>query len=165
VSSPRLRPAARAIILDEDDRILLCRFQFARDGQQVVVWSTPGGGVEAGESLLAALRRELLEEVGLELPADPPHVWHQQVVRAGHMNGYDGLVNDIFLVRTAAFVPRGTMTDAQLAAENVTGTRWWSLAEIAAYSGPELFGPRDLAALLGALLRDGPPATPLVLGL
>ncbi len=62
-----LRPSARAIILDEDDRILLCRFEFLRDGQHVVVWATPGGGVEPGETLLAALRRELLEEVGLEI--------------------------------------------------------------------------------------------------
>jgi 8-oxo-dGTP diphosphatase len=154
----RLRPSARAVILDEQDRILLCRFEFARDGRQVVVWATPGGGVEAGESLLAALRRELREEVGLELDAEaPPHVWHQEAVRPGQLVGYDGAVNDFFLVRVPAFTPRGSMSDAELAAENVTGLRWWAPREIAAYRGTDLFGPRNLADLLAALLRDGPP--------
>jgi 8-oxo-dGTP diphosphatase len=161
----RLRPSARAIILDEDDRVLLCRFEFTRDGRQVVVWSTPGGGVEAGETLLAALRRELMEEVGLELSTDPPHVWHQEVVRAGHIAGYDGLINDYFLVRTVAFTPRGSLTDEELAAENLTGLRWWTLAEIAGYQGSDLFGPRALGTLLAGLLADGLPDSPLVLSL
>ena len=161
----RLRPGARGIILDETDRILLCRFEFVRAGRPVVVWSTPGGGVEPGESLLEALRRELDEEVGLAVKQDPPHVWHQEIVSAGRFDGYDGLMNDYFLIRTAAFTPRGSMTDAQLAAENVTGFRWWTQAEIAAYQGLDLFGPRDLAGALATLLTDGPPAVAIQLGL
>jgi ADP-ribose pyrophosphatase YjhB (NUDIX family) len=160
----RLRPSARAVILDDEDRILLCRFEFARGGREVVLWATPGGGVEAGESLLAALRRELREEVGLELDGEaPPHVWHQEAVRPGQFLGYDGAVNDFFLVRVPAFTPRGSMSDAELAAENVTGLRWWTPAEIAAYRGTDLFGPRNLGQLLAALLQDGPPAQPLEL--
>ena len=87
-----LRPSARAIILDESDRILLCRFEFSRDGRMIVVWAAPGGGVESAETLQAALRRELLEEVGLELIGDWPHVWHQEVVRPGHADGFDGVI-------------------------------------------------------------------------
>ena len=66
----KLRPSARAIVLDEHDRILLCRFELEREGSPVVVWATPGGGVEPGETLLEALRRELREEVGLEVTGD-----------------------------------------------------------------------------------------------
>lgn len=160
----RLRAGARGIILDEDDRILLCRFEFNRADASAVVWATPGGGVEPGESLLAALRRELDEEVGLVVDHDPPHVWHQEVVQPGRMEGYDGVTNDYFLIRTAAFAPRGSMTDADLASEGVTGFRWWAMAEIAAYSGPDLFGPRELPRALAALLADGPPAVLLQLG-
>ena len=160
----RLRASARAIILDEDDRILLCRFEFPRDGRQFVVWATPGGGIEPGESVLAALRRELREEVGLEVDADPPHIWHQELVRPGYpAPDYDGAVNDYFLVRVPAFTPRGSLSDEELAAENVTGLRWWSPAEIVGYQGTDRFGPRNLALLLTTLLRDGPPAEPLQL--
>ena len=162
---PRLRPAARALILDDRDRILLCKFEFLRAGRTVVVWAAPGGGVEPGETLLEALSRELDEEVGLALAEDPPHVWHQVVVREGHADGYDGVINDYFLVRAAAFEPAGSMSAAELAAENIAGLHWWSLADVAGYGGPDLFSPRDLARLLPALLAAGPPSVPLELGL
>jgi 8-oxo-dGTP diphosphatase len=161
----RLRPSARAIILDESDRILLCRFEFSRDERTIVVWAAPGGGVEPGDTLEAALRRELLEEVGLEFTGVPPHVWHQEVVRPGHAPGFDGVINDYFLVRTAAFSPSGMLTESEIAAENVSGFRWWTHAEVDAYRGTDLFSPRCLAAALGGLLTDGPPRVPVLMGL
>ncbi|WP_157537481.1 NUDIX hydrolase [Kitasatospora azatica] len=161
----QLRRSVRAVVLDQDDRILLCRFVIPKPTGPIVVWAAPGGGIEEGETLLAALRRELSEEVGLTVDADPPHVWHQQVIDPGHAAGYDGVVNDYFLVRTTTFHPRGALSDDQLAAENITGFRWWPLPEIAAHPGPDLFSPRDLATPLAALIADGAPPVPLPLGL
>jgi 8-oxo-dGTP pyrophosphatase MutT (NUDIX family) len=51
--------------VDEADRVLLCRFAFDKPDGPVVVWAAPGGGLEPGETPLAALRRELAEEIGL----------------------------------------------------------------------------------------------------
>jgi 8-oxo-dGTP diphosphatase len=56
---PRVRVAALVLI---EGRILLVRHN--KDGE--VYHLLPGGGVEAGETLASALRRELAEETGLD---------------------------------------------------------------------------------------------------
>lgn len=59
-----VRRSVRAILLDEDDRLVLIKR--IKPGQ-VPYWTTPGGGVESTDgSLEAALRRELHEELGAE---------------------------------------------------------------------------------------------------
>jgi 8-oxo-dGTP diphosphatase len=55
---PRLRVAA---LIYWHNRVLLCRQE--KPGKEY--WLLPGGGVEAGETLENALRRELSEELGL----------------------------------------------------------------------------------------------------
>lgn len=58
MTEPRIRVSA---ILRWRGRILLLRHEKANGA----VWLLPGGGVNAGESLVRALRRELWEETGL----------------------------------------------------------------------------------------------------
>ena len=160
-----LRRSVRAVVLDEQDRILLCRSVITGPSGAIVMWAAPGRGIEAGETALAALDRELREEVGLIIDEEPPHVWHQEVIDPALAAGYDGVVNDYFLIRTASFRPRGSMSDGELAAENIDGFRWWPRPDIAGYRGSDLFSPRDLAAPLTALIAGGVPAGPVPLGL
>jgi ADP-ribose pyrophosphatase YjhB (NUDIX family) len=64
---PRIRVSA---LLLRGGKILLCRHEKAgRDH-----WLLPGGGVNGGETLVSALRRELAEEVGLadDFPFEGP---------------------------------------------------------------------------------------------
>ena len=42
------------------------------------------------------------------------------------------------------------------------GLRWWDIAEIR--SSDERFAPRRIARCLEALLRDGPPGSPVDVG-
>jgi ADP-ribose pyrophosphatase YjhB (NUDIX family) len=56
---PRIRVSA---ILRWQGRVLLCRQE--KPGKEY--WLLPGGGVEEGETLTEALRRELREELGIE---------------------------------------------------------------------------------------------------
>jgi 8-oxo-dGTP diphosphatase len=57
-----------AVVLDHRGRVLL-----ARRGHEPLMgeWSLPGGGVELGETLEAAVVREVLEETGLAIEVGP----------------------------------------------------------------------------------------------
>ena len=62
----RLRRKVRALVLNENDEVLLVRPHGYRDGE----WTLAGGGVEEGESPVEAMRRELAEELGVGLEAE-----------------------------------------------------------------------------------------------
>jgi ADP-ribose pyrophosphatase YjhB (NUDIX family) len=159
VSSPRLRLATRAIVLDADDRILLVRFDF---GDRGVVWATPGGGIEGGESDEHALRRELSEEAGLEEFELGPLIWtrtHRVPMGGGR---WDGQSERYYLVRVQSFEPTPRLSWDELRREGMTAVRWWTPEELEASTA--LFAPRRLPLLVRELLLHGPPAVPIDVG-
>jgi 8-oxo-dGTP diphosphatase len=85
-----------AVLRDAVGRVLLARREGTRDWAGT--WEFPGGKVEAGESALAALRRELREELGIgigaarPLIAVPQHYPHKRIVLDVHeIEAYDGV--------------------------------------------------------------------------
>ena len=54
-----LRPTVKVILIDKDNNVALMKAR----GHYLL----PGGGVEAGEDKIAALKREILEEVGCQI--------------------------------------------------------------------------------------------------
>lgn len=67
------KPTACAVCTDADGRVLLARRANEPDKGK---WDLPGGFLEEGEHPLEALRRELLEETGLEVePLDFLGIW------------------------------------------------------------------------------------------
>ena len=63
ISEPRFTVTAGAVITDDGGRVLLLNHVF-RIGSG---WGIPGGFIEKGEQPEEAIRRELREEIGLEL--------------------------------------------------------------------------------------------------
>jgi 8-oxo-dGTP diphosphatase len=158
----RIRQAVRALVIDPANRVLLVRFEFPA----ATVWALPGGGIESGETPLAALHRELGEELGLVGAQIGPHVWtREHVVRFEHDEPgelWDGQRDQIHLVRTAAFEPTPQFDTATLAAERLHEIRWWTLPEI--HAAQVLFAPRNLSHHLHHLVHHGPPSSPVHTG-
>ena len=149
-----IRHAARAVVLDAGDRILLVRW--VNEDHGVDIWLTPGGGVDHGEDLETALRRELREETGLDSFVLGPKIW----TRRHTFSWYGRTVEqreEFMLVRLGAFEPRPDPT--ALDAEGVLEVRWWTLDELE--SSHVTFAPRRLAELLSDVLESGPPPEPL----
>ena len=154
-----IREAARVIVLDDAERVLLVRFDLLNGGHS---WATVGGGLEPGETYEDAAQRELREEAGLEVEDLGPCVWTREYLFPDPIP-FAGQRERYFLVRTPAFDPVPGHTWAQLNAERVSAVRWWTLDEIdAAYE--EVFAPRRLAELIRELLHDGPPREPIDVG-
>jgi 8-oxo-dGTP pyrophosphatase MutT (NUDIX family) len=154
----RIRLAARAVVLDPDDRILLVCFE----GTEHTVWLTTGGGIDEGETDEEAVRRELWEEAGLAGFELGPLIWtrrHEMPLAGGR---WDGQSERYYLVHVPAFEPAPHLTWEQLREEGMTAVRWWTLDELEA--AETLFAPRRLPALMRMLLEDGPPPEPLDVG-
>ena len=152
---PSERLAARALVLDEQGRTLLVQF---RDDNGQVWWATPGGGIDEGEDVQAALRRELAEELGLDDFELGPEIWTRE-----HTFAWRGAIlrqrERIWLVEIPDHEPAPRV---DLTAELVADVRWWTPEELARTK--ETLVPRRLPELLDALRAEGPPAEPFDVG-
>jgi 8-oxo-dGTP pyrophosphatase MutT (NUDIX family) len=152
------RQAARVILLDPHDRILLIN-GFEPADPTVTWWFTPGGGAEEGESLADAARREVAEETGITEFELGPVIWRR---RSSFMFAGQWWDNDEWyhLGRTSStHLDVSGQTD--LERSSVSGLRWWTAKELLETS--ERLYPFELATLFAGLLEDGPPPVPLVL--
>jgi TDG/mug DNA glycosylase family protein len=136
---PLPRPAVRALLVDERDRVLLMRWDRSHGS---TFWITPGGGVEPGESSGEALRRELREEAGLDDPVQGDLVWTTEFVTPEYATSRHRAWlkqrDDVYLVRVRA----EEVDVPDLVDEGVTDYRWWTLDELD--RSDDLFGPLDL---------------------
>lgn len=137
-----VRPAVRAVVMDDAGRTLLVRFADQQTG--TTWWCPPGGGLDDGESHLDAVRRELREELGrggIELGPWIGQRTHTFQLGQSWMTQQERWL----LCHTAPFTPDTELLPS-LRAENVYELRWWTADEIR--SAGIITAPRDLADLL-----------------
>jgi ADP-ribose pyrophosphatase YjhB (NUDIX family) len=145
-----VRRAARVILLDPENRVLLMRYD---DGPpNGAHWSTPGGGLNADEDYPAAALRELAEETG----------WRDVILRGEvlrrefEMQYSRKLIRQrerLYLARTDQSGREIRGVEAMHAADGIAAWRWWTLAELD--STTQTVWPPGLADLIRNVLSRG----------
>jgi ADP-ribose pyrophosphatase YjhB (NUDIX family) len=111
------KPTVCALVEDDEGRLLLARRAFEPFKGR---WDLPGGFLEEGEHPLDALRRELLEETGLEVePVAFVGVWMD---RYGGDSTADATLNLYWTARASGGEAK--------AADDVDDLRWFARDEL-----------------------------------
>jgi 8-oxo-dGTP pyrophosphatase MutT (NUDIX family) len=149
VPQPIARLAARVLLIDEADRVLLFHGIDPADPTDDY-WVTPGGGLESGESPVQGAVRELFEETGLRVdPAELGEPVFRNVVEFSFDGRRYRQEQDFFLLRVPSWeVDTTNFDDIERVA--MDGHRWWLADELA--STGERYYPEILPDLLRRLV-------------
>ncbi len=137
------RPAARILLVDGRGRVLLFRFTPA---DRPPFWVTPGGALDRGESYEAAARRELLEEVGLDLDCGPQVA--RREVEFLTIEGVEVVADERYFRIDVDTCEVATTGHTELERRVMLDWRWFETRELPGW--PEPIYPQDLAAMLAA---------------
>jgi len=139
------RLAARLLVLDEHGAVLLLKGTDPARPDRGTWWFTPGGGVDDGESLADAARRELHEETGL-IVADVGSPVFDRELHFDFEWQHFRQSEHFFVVHTRRFaIDEHGWTDVER--RSILGHRWWTPDEIAASS--DAFFPENLFEMVG----------------
>lgn len=148
------RETARIALQDRDGRFLLLLTHFDAGVGLPPRWITPGGGIDAGESVLDAAVRELREETGMvvdsadlgEPIAEIPGWWDWSDGERFHsfVDHFFALTVDQFELDTTGW------TESEH--HDVLDIRWWSLDEID--QEQPFLGPPGLREVLSAAAQS-----------
>jgi len=140
------RNAARVVLLDGRDRVLLLKWVHANAPERGHWWITPGGGLDPEESYPSGAARELFEETGLRLA---PDVLQGPIFERDTDTEIDGtryFQHEVFFLARVDAHEVDTAGFSELEVRSVVEHRWWTRAELAS-TGDAVY-PDGLAALL-----------------
>ena len=153
-----LRQAVRAVMIDPADRVLMVQLDLSFTNW--VGWVLPGGGIEEGEDVETALRRELFEETGLTNAFIGPVVCRRRQVGSGITPGYGGQEEIIHLVPCHDFALEPALAEHELRSEGIVDMRWFTVAELRALT--DTIVPKALPDLVEQVLEFGGSIDPLI---
>jgi len=116
---PRRRHDVTFFVLDPRGRLALIQ----KPSYPPEVWRPPGGGVKPGEEFEAGVRREALEELGVEIELDRFLVSSEAVFHSG---------DDVIDWRTHVFSARTHADELRpIDTHEISAARWGTTAELA----------------------------------
>jgi 8-oxo-dGTP diphosphatase len=154
-----IRKSARAILINNENKILLFKFIFKEMQEEKVIWVTPGGGVEPGEDFEATLKRELFEEIGLNCKSIGPWIWTKEVL-------FKGKERD-FISHERYYLIK--INNVDISFENMTlnevttlrGFKWWDVNEL--LSSKEEFFTSQIGKLFSEIIEGNIPKNPTII--
>jgi 8-oxo-dGTP diphosphatase len=133
----QIRISAQALIIQDETLLVI-----VKPDDKGELYSLPGGGQEFGETLVEALQRECLEELGARVVVNH-FVTVREFISKNHANRLDDkiehIVNHIFAC--TLLEPPATPLNPDL---GQTGVRWLPVSHLEQFR----FYPQTLAALL-----------------
>ncbi|MBQ8039583.1 MAG: NUDIX domain-containing protein [Lachnospiraceae bacterium] len=153
----KIRKSSRAIVLNKNNQIFLFQYKFDYLADNKVIWITPGGSLEEGESFEVALKRELFEELGVQLDRNCPEIYYRNSLYAMKNGEVIQSIEKFFLV---------SLEDEQFSYDHWTESekqrmlegKWWSLEEIR--QSEEVFFTTDIIRILMELSNNKTPSGP-----
>ncbi|WP_327586211.1 NUDIX domain-containing protein [Nonomuraea sp. NBC_00507] len=149
---PLRRIAARALPIDDQDRVLLL-YGFDPERPERPYWFTVGGALEDGETPAEAAARELYEEAGIRVGVEEFGAPFGARTIEFSWAGYAITQDQVFLTVRVGDAVVSFEHMEQIEKDTTIGYRWWSVEELE--SAEEVFHPEDLAALLRKVIAGG----------
>ena len=109
--------ALQAIIINEQEQILLLNSPTRNQG-----WQTISGGLEANETILDGVRREVAEEAGPDVQVRPLGVIHAQTFHYDKNVRFMVAIHYLLAYESGRIIPGDDMVGS--------ASRWWHLDEL-----------------------------------
>ena len=142
------RETARAFLTNQLGELLLIKTHWDPGTGLPPRWLTPGGGIDAGESILEAAARELWEETGLEVTqeqlGEPAARLEFKIDWAG--GKYETGVAHFFSIQSPEGFEVNNSNWTEDEHRDVIELRWWQIDEL--LNSSERFGPPGLVDLI-----------------